>query len=182
MTREKIRGLLPDALRVTLIAGVPLTLAFGEPEGAVLVALASFTAVVARFVGGREDFQLLFVGALTVTAYVIGFGGVAGPIGDSLIAHTLLPAAVAPIVLSGALRTGAVTFPARSGPARLAVIVVGAALTIALGAVWELVEAVSDAWLGTHMAISYGDTVRDLACNTVGAVAGSVFAVSRLGR
>lgn len=88
--------------------------------------------------------RVLFVALLTVASYVIAFGGVGSAALDSAVAHFVLPAAAAPLLLGAALRSGVVAWP-RSGRhgADLALILVAAGLTIAVGAAWELVEFVT---------------------------------------
>jgi len=58
--------------------------------------------------------QVLFVALLTVASYVMAFGGVGSAALDSAVAHFVLPAAAAPLLLGAALRSGVV---AGLGPA-----------------------------------------------------------------
>jgi hypothetical protein len=82
--------------------------------------------------------------------------------------------AAAPLLLGAALR-GVVAWP-RAGRhgADLALILVAAGLTIAVGAAWELVEFACDSFFGTDMAQGYDDTIRDPTADAAGAVTGTV--------
>jgi hypothetical protein len=115
-------------------------LATGRGDGAILV-LTATTAVVSRASRAPAVAQVLFVALLTVASYVMAFGGVGCAALDSAVAHFVLPAAAAPLLLGAALRSGVVAWP-RSGRhgADLALILVAAGLTVAVGAAWELVE------------------------------------------
>src|SRR3954454_21978728 len=144
----------------------------------VFIALTAATAVVSRASRGPAVAHLIFVGLLTAASYLIAFGGVASWGIDSAVAHFVLPAAAAPLLLSAAIRSGVVAWPRADGHGiDVAVIVIAAGLTIALGAVWELVEFACDSFFGTQMARGYEDTMRDLAADSVGAVTGAVLAV-----
>jgi hypothetical protein len=167
-----------DLLRIALVAGIPVTLLTGRSDAAVLLGLTATTAVVSRASGAPPIAQLVFTGLLTVASYLIGFGGGEGPALDSAVTHLVLPAAAAPLLLGAALRSGVVASP-RSGRHSIdvALVVVTAGLTIALGAAWELVEFACDSLLGTGMAQGYDDTMRDLVADSAGAVAGAVLAV-----
>jgi hypothetical protein len=116
-------------------------LATGRGDGAILIVLTATTAVVSRASRAPAVAQVLFVALLTVASYVMAFGGVGSAALDSAVAHFVLPAAAAPLLLGAALRSGVVAWP-RSGRhgADLALILVAAGLTVAVGAAWELVE------------------------------------------
>jgi hypothetical protein len=173
-----VAAMAADLFRTTLIAGIPLMLATDRPGGAVLLALTATTAIVSRASRAPAPAQVLFTGLLTVVSYLTAFGGVASGAVDSAVAHFVLPAATAPLLLGAALRSGVVRWP-RSDQRRirLALIVVTAGLTIALGAAWELVEFACDSVFGTDMAQGYDDTIRDLIADCAGAVTGAVLAV-----
>jgi hypothetical protein len=149
-------------------------LATGRGDGAILIVLTATTAVVSRASRAPAVAQVLFVALLTVASYVIAFGGVRSAALDSAVAHFVLPAAAAPLLLGAALRSGVVAWP-RSGRhgADLALIFVAAGLTIAVGAAWELVEFACDSLFGTDMAQGY-DAIRDLTADAAGAVTGAV--------
>jgi hypothetical protein len=167
-----------DLLRITLVAGIPVMLVTDRRDAAVLIVLTATTAVVSRASRAPAPAQVIFTGLLTVASYLIAFGAVPGPAPDSAVAHFVLPAAAAPLVLGAALRTGVVASPRsdRRG-IDVALIVITAGLTIALGAAWELVEFACDSFFGTEMAQGYDDTIRDLIADSAGAVTGAVLAV-----
>jgi hypothetical protein len=167
-----------DLLRITLVAGIPVMLVTDRRDAAVFIVLTATTAVVSRASRAPAVAQLVFTGLLTVASYLIAFGGVGGPAPDSAVAHFVLPAAAAPLLLSAALRSGVVASRRsdRHG-IDVALIVMTAALTIALGAAWELVELACDSFFGTEMAQGYGDTIRDLIADSAGALTGAVLAV-----
>ena len=149
----------------------PVMLATGRGDGAILIVLTATTAAVSRASRAPAVAQVLFVALLTVASYVMAFGGVGSAALDSAVAHFVLPAAAAPLLLGAALRSGVVAWP-RSGRhgADLALILVAAGLTIAVGAAWELVEFACDSFFGTDMAQGYDDTIRDLTADAAGAV------------
>jgi hypothetical protein len=167
-----------DVLRLTLVGGVPFMLLTGRRDAGVLLVLTAITAVVARAIRAPAVADLIFVALLTVASYVIAFGGVGSWDLDNDVAHVVLPAAAAPLLLCAAVRSGAVARPV-SGPrgTAVALVVVTAALTLALGTAWELVEFASDSLLGTNMSQGYDDTIRDLIADSVGALTGAVLAV-----
>ena len=147
-------------------------LATGRAAASVLMALTAATAVAVRLAGGAPTAQLLFVGPLAAVAYATALGGGAGTAVDSAVAHTLLPAAITPLLFSAAVRSGAVA-PSQ----RAAGFVVAVCLTVALGVAWELVEYGCDLLFGTRMSTSHADTERDLLADVVGAVIGAAVAV-----
>jgi hypothetical protein len=167
-----------DLLRIMLVAGIPVMLVTDRRDAAVFIVLTAITAVVSRASRAPAVVQVIFIALLTVASYLIAFGGVGGSAPDSAVAHLVLPAAAAPLLLSAALRSGVVAWP-RSERHRIdvALIVMTAGLTIALGAAWELVEFACDSFLGTEMAQGYNDTIRDLIADSAGAVTGAVLAV-----
>jgi hypothetical protein len=55
-------------------------------------------------------------------------------------------------------------------------------MTIALGAIWELVEWQSDMLFGTDMSLGYSDTLGDMVCDVIGGFAGAVLVVLVLTR
>ena len=89
-------------------------LATGRGDGAILIVLTATTAVVSRASRAPAVAQVLFVALLTVASYVMAFGGVGSAALDSAVAHFVLPAAAAPLLLGAALRSGVV---AGLGPA-----------------------------------------------------------------
>jgi hypothetical protein len=165
-----------DLLRLTLVVGIPLMLATGRPDGAVLFVLTATTAVLSRASRAPAVAQFVFIGLLTAVSYLTGFGGVGGPVLNSIVAHFVLSAAAAPLVFGAALHSGIVAWP-RSDRRGLTLIVTTAGLTIALGAAWELVELACDWFLGTDMSQGRADTIRDLIADSAGAVTGAVLAM-----
>jgi cell division protein FtsW (lipid II flippase) len=167
-----------DLLRIMLVAGIPVMLVTDRRDAAVFIVLTAITAVVSRASRAPAVAQVVFIALLTVASYLIAFGGVGGSAPDSAVAHFVLPAAAAPLLFSAALRSSVVAWP-RSERHRIdvALIVMTAGLTIALGAAWELVEFACDSFLGTEMAQGYNDTIRDLIADSAGAVTGAVLAV-----
>jgi hypothetical protein len=99
---------------VSLVAGILVMLATGRRDGAILIVLTATMAVVSRASRAPAVAQVLFVALLTVASYVIAFGGVRSAALDSAVAHFVLPAAAAPLLLGAALRSGVVAWP-RSG-------------------------------------------------------------------
>jgi hypothetical protein len=140
--------------------------------------LTATTAVVSRASRAPAVADLVFVGLLTTASYLIAFGADAGSPLDSVVAHFVLPAAAAPLVLSAAVRSGVVGRPgSHGGGTDVALVVMTAGLTIALGTAWELVEFTCDSLFGTNMAPGYDDTIHDLVADSAGAVTGAALAV-----
>src|SRR5512133_253140 len=70
----------------SLVAGIPVMLATGRGDGAILIVLTATTAVVSRPSRAPAVAQVLFVALLTVASYVIAFGGVGSAALDSAVA------------------------------------------------------------------------------------------------
>jgi hypothetical protein len=167
-----------DLLRITLVAGIPIMLLTDRADAAVLFVLTATTAMVSRASRAPAVPQLVFTGLLTAWSYVIAFGGIGDGALDSAVAHFALPAAAAPLLLGAALRSGVVAWPRSDRHSvDVALILMIAGATIALGAVWELVEFACDSLFGTEMAQGYEDTIRDLIADSAGAATGAALAV-----
>jgi hypothetical protein len=100
-----------DLLRITDRRN-PVMLATGRGPDAVLIVVTASTAAVARAVAHAQWHEVLFVALLTVASYVIAFGGVGNTALDSAVAHVVLPAGAAPLLLGAALRSGVIAWPA----------------------------------------------------------------------
>jgi hypothetical protein len=164
-----------DLLRLALLAGAVPALLAGDRRGAALLLGLGGLTLVARVVALPRIYDLAF----TLGMLLQGYGEVLGAYDRwawfDTVVHVTLPFLVAPVVYLGLARIEVVPDPhERTGRSRDAgITVVTFALGLAVGALWEMVEFVLDAFAGTQLQESNTDTVRDLAADAVGALLGA---------
>ena len=112
-----------------------------------------------------------------------GFGETLG-LYDSWVAfddlvHFTLPMLTAPVVYIALARADVVPDPRDETHLKhyLGIGIVAWCLGIAIGAVWELYEWRSDAWLGTDLSEGNDDTNGDLLRDTLGSLVGAALLV-----
>jgi hypothetical protein len=153
-----------DLIRASFPVGALVMLALGRPDPAPTVA------------------HLVFLVPFAIDVWLTASGAMARLDREDTVGHVILPAAVTPLLFHLAVRAG-VLAPPRTTRAGLAAAALGAAaLTIALGAVYELVEAGCDAAFGTNMSLGYHDTILDLTADACGAVLGGLLLARTLRR
>jgi Predicted membrane protein (DUF2238) len=162
--------LVADLLRLSLVLGPAILLLVGREEGVWSMTLVAVAAVVLRWARAPAGVDLLFVALLAVDAWLTSLGAFQDFNRNDHVGHFLLPAAVAPVLFHLAVRAGVARDDAPAWRAGA----LAAALTIALGTLWEVVEWASDEVLGTEMSLGYADTLGDLLADAGGAVAGGL--------
>lgn len=172
--------LLPiaDLIRAGLAVGAVVAAVSGDGRGAALLAAVAVAAAIARLALLPRVFDL----TLCVAFAVQGLGEALGLYDawaafDSVV-HVVVPALTAPVAYLALARLEVVRDlrdPAGDlrGRGDAGVFVVTLALGLALGAVWELCEAMSDGIGGSSLQESVGDTNRDLLADAVGAMLGA---------
>jgi hypothetical protein len=169
-----------DVLRLLLVgAAVGYALAGDGGSAAVLAVMAAVT-LAARAVNLPRIYDL----SVTVGMTLQGFGEVWGLYDqfvrfDDLV-HVTLPMLTAPVVYIALARLDVVPDPRQETHLRhyVGIAVVTAALGITVGALWEIYEWRSDAWLGTDLSEGNDDTNGDLVRDSLGAVAGAALLVA----
>jgi len=167
--------LAADLIRASLVLGALSYLVRGERLAALGLTVVALVAIAARFSSAPPGIQLAFVAPLAADSWLTTLGAFEHFNHSDHVGHLILAAAVTPVVFHALRRVGLVAPGAerrRVTPAALAV--VSGAITIALGALWELYEWQSDQILGTHMSLSYSDTLGDLAGDAGGALIGAI--------
>lgn len=163
-----------DALRAGLALSVLVALASGRGHTALALVFVSAAAWLPRLGGAPARLDLVFVALLAADAWATGLGAFEEVNREDRPGHLVLTGLVTPLLFFLARRLGALPpQPARRAAGRVAFAAVVAALGLALGAAWELVEWASDVVAGTDMSLGYGDTVGDLLADAVGATIGA---------
>jgi hypothetical protein len=171
-----------DAIRASFPLGALAMLALGRPASALGLTIVSVTVLVLRRAPAPTVAHLVFLVPLAVDVWLTATGAMARLDREDTVGHVILPAAVTPLLFHLAVHAG-VLAPPRAARAGLAAAAVGAAaLTVALGSAYELVEAGCDAVFGTNMSLGYHDTVLDLAADACGAVLGGALLARTLRR
>jgi uncharacterized membrane protein YjdF len=113
-----------------------------------------------------------------------GFGETFGLYDDFVrfddLVHFTLPMLTAPVVYIALARLEVVPDPKDETHLQhyVGIAVVTAALGISIGALWEIYEWRSDAWLGTTLSQGNDDTNGDLVRDTLGSLAGAALLVA----
>ena len=164
-----------DVLRLIIVAGAAVYAVDGQWGSAALLAALGSVTLVARLVNLPRLYDL----ALTLGMALKGFGETLGLYDqfvrfDDLV-HFTLPMLTAPVVYIALARLDVVPDPRDETHLQhyVGIGVVTAALGIAIGALWELVEWRSDAWFGTALSEDNDDTNGDLFRDTLGSLVGA---------
>jgi uncharacterized membrane protein YjdF len=98
---------------------------------------------------------------------------------DDLV-HFTLPMLTAPVIYIALARVEVVPDPRDEThlPHYVGIFVVTAALGITVGALWEIFEWRSDAWVGTSLSEGNDDTNGDLVRDTLGSLVGAALLVA----
>ncbi|RBY90326.1 hypothetical protein DQ244_12810 [Blastococcus sp. TBT05-19] len=168
-----------DVLRVLLIGGALWYAFAGDGGSAAVLAVMAAVTLAARAVNLPRVYDLSVTAAMALQ----GFGEVWGLYDrfvrfDDLV-HVTLPMLTAPVVYIALARLDVVPDPRQETHLRhyVGIAVVTAALGITVGALWEIYEWRSDAWLGTNLSEGNDDTNGDLVRDSLGAVAGAALLV-----
>ncbi|MGR7026983.1 hypothetical protein [Geodermatophilus sp. URMC 62] len=136
--------------------------------------------VVARLVDVPRVHDL----ALTVGMALQGFGETLGAYDEFVrfddLVHVALPMLTAPVVSIALARLDVVPDPRDETHLRhhVGIGVVTLARGISIGALWEVYEWRSDAWLGTRLSEGNDDTNGDLVRDTRGSLVGAALLVA----
>jgi hypothetical protein len=174
-----------DVLRLVILGGAVVYAVTGRPGAAALLVVLGGVTLVARLVNLPRIYDL----SVTAGMALQGFGETLGLYDefarfDDLV-HFTLPMLTAPVIYIALARVEVVPDPRDEThlPHYVGIAVVTAALGIAVGALWEIYEWRSDAWLGTALSEGNDDTNGDLVRDTLGSLVGAALLVAwaRLG-
>ena len=169
-----------DVLRLVILGGAVAYAVAGRPGAASLLAVLGAVTVVARVVNLPRVYDL----CLTAGMALQGFGETFGLYDEFVrfddLVHFTLPMLTAPVVYIALARLDVVPDPRDETHLRhyVGIAVVTAALGISIGALWEIYEWRSDAWLGTALSEGNDDTNGDLVRDTLGSLVGAALLVA----
>jgi hypothetical protein len=176
--------MLRDPFNQTRIAFVPMAMLVASQgrlgEAFIILVLLGGT-MLPRLLGIPRPFEGALLVGLSLQAVGGAFGLFRPDFGWDILVHTVLTGAAAPCAYLALVRIGALPDPsAPEVPENhdVGVLLITAALGMALGATWEIVEGTSDQLLGTSLVRSSLDTTIDLIANAMGAVVGGAALVS----
>ncbi|MEX5719473.1 hypothetical protein [Geodermatophilus maliterrae] len=168
-----------DVLRLVILGGAVAYAVAGRTGAAAVLLVMGAVTVVARLVNLPRVYDL----AVTAGMALQGFGETLGLYDrfvrfDDLV-HFTLPMLTAPVVYIALARLDVVPDPRDETHLRhyVGIAVVTAALGVTVGALWEVYEWRSDAWLGTQLSEGNDDTNGDLVRDTLGSLAGAALLV-----
>jgi hypothetical protein len=164
-----------DVLRLAILGGAVFYALTGRPGAASLLAGLGAVTLLARLVNLPRVYDL----SLTLAMALQGFGETFGLYDqfvrfDDLV-HFTLPMLTAPVVYIALARLDVVPDPRDETHLQhyVGIGVVTLALGISIGALWEIYEWRSDAWLGTALSEGNDDTNGDLVRDTLGSLVGA---------
>ncbi|MFD2091026.1 hypothetical protein [Blastococcus deserti] len=164
-----------DVLRLVILGGAVVYAVNGRPGPAAVLATLGAVTVLARLVNLPRIYDLSVTAAMALQ----GFGETLGLYDEFVrfddLVHFTLPMLTAPVIYIALARVEVVPDPREEThlPHYVGIAVVTAALGIAVGALWEIVEWRSDAWFGTALSEGNDDTNGDLVRDTLGSLAGA---------
>ena len=169
-----------DVLRLVLLGGAVVFAVRGELGRATFLLVLGAITLLGRLVDLPRVYDL----SLTLGMVLQGFGETLGLYDrfehfDDLV-HVTLPMLTAPVVYIALARLEVVPDPRDEThlPHYVGIAVVTAALGITVGALWEVYEWRSDAWLGTDLSESNDDTNGDLVRDILGSLTGAALLVA----
>ncbi len=168
-----------DVLRLVILGGAVAYAVGGRPGAASLLLALGAVTVVARLVDLPRVYDL----SLTAGMALQGFGETFGLYDEFVrfddLVHFTLPLLTAPVIYIALARLDVVPDPRDETHLRhyVGIAVVTTALGISVGALWEVYEWRSDAWLGTALSEGNDDTNGDLVRDTLGSLAGAALLV-----
>ena len=168
-----------DLLRLVLLGAAAWYAFAGHTGAAAVLAVMGGVTLLARAVHLPRVYDL----SVTLGMALQGFGEVWGLYDrfvrfDDLV-HFTLPMLTAPVVYIALARLDVVPDPRDETHLRhyVGIAVVTAALGITVGALWEVYEWRSDAWLGTDLSEGNDDTNGDLVRDALGSLTGAALLV-----
>jgi hypothetical protein len=163
-----------DVLRLTYLGAALVECIAGDLGAAARFFLTFLIVLAPRLLDMPRPFDLAFVLAMAFQAW-----GNALHLFDTFpqydtIVHFVLPAATAPLLYILLSRLDLV--PDLTAPKRphhhLAIVIVSLAFGLAVGSVYEMWEWFDNHALGGNHAVGYDDTIKDLADDAIGSLAG----------
>jgi hypothetical protein len=169
-----------DVLRLVIFAGAVFFALDGRVGAAAMLAGLGAVTLLGRLVNLPRVYDL----SLTLAMALQGFGETLGLYDqfvrfDDLV-HFTLPMLTAPVVYIALARLDVVPDPRDETHVRhyVGIGVVTFALGLTVGALWEIWEWRSDAWLGTDLSEGNDDTNGDLVRDSLGSLAGAALLVA----
>ena len=169
-----------DVLRLVILGGALAYAVAGRPGAASLLAALGAVTVVARVVNLPRVYDLCLTAGMALQGFGETFGLYDQFVRFDDLVHFTLPMLTAPVVYIALARLDVVPDPRDETHLRhyVGIAVVTAALGVTIGALWEIYEWRSDAWLGTALSEGNDDTNGDLVRDTLGSLAGAALLVA----
>ena len=169
-----------DVLRLVILGGALVYAVAGRPGAASLLAALGAVTVVARLVNLPRVYDLCLTAGMALQGFGETFGLYDQFVRFDDLVHFTLPMLTAPVVYIALARLDVVPDPRDETHLRhyVGIAVVTAALGISIGALWEIYEWRSDAWLGTALSEGNDDTNGDLVRDTLGSLVGAALLVA----
>jgi hypothetical protein len=169
-----------DVLRLVILGGALAYAVAGRPGAASLLAALGAVTVVARVVNLPRVYDLCLTAGMALQGFGETFGLYDQFVRFDDLVHFTLPMLTAPVVYIALARLDVVPDPRDETHLRhyVGIAVVTAALGISIGALWEIYEWRSDAWLGTALSEGNDDTNGDLVRDTLGSLVGAALLVA----
>ncbi len=164
-----------DVLRLVILGGSVAFAAAGQAKGAVVLGLLGAVTVLARLVDLPRVYDLSLTAAMALQGFGEAFGVYDRVLRFDDLVHFTLPMLTAPVVYIALARLDVVPDPRDETHLQhyVGIFVVTAALGIAIGALWEIVEWRSDAWFSTQLSEGNDDTNGDLVRDSLGSLVGA---------
>jgi hypothetical protein len=169
-----------DVLRLTILGGAVVYAVAGRPGAASLLAALGAVTLVARVVNLPRVYDLCLTAGMALQGFGETFGLYDQFVRFDDLVHFTLPMLTAPVVYIALARLDVVPDPRDETHLQhyVGIGVVTAALGISIGALWEIYEWRSDAWLGTALSEGNDDTNGDLVRDTLGSLVGAALLVA----
>ncbi|SDQ08383.1 hypothetical protein [Quadrisphaera sp. DSM 44207] len=169
-----------DVLRLVLLGGAVGFAVAGDLGGAVVLGVLGAITVFARFLQLPRVYDLCLTAGMALQGFGEAFGVYDRFEHFDDVVHFTLPLLTAPVVYIALARLDVVPDPRDETHRKhyAGIFTVTLALGIAIGALWEVYEFHSDAWLGTQLSESNSDTVGDLVRDTAGSLVGAALLVA----
>jgi hypothetical protein len=168
-----------DVLRGVLVVAAVVALTRGVDGGSVTLAVCATAAVSVRALLLPRVYDLMVVLALAVQGVTEASGAYDSVAWIDRVVHFVVPLLGSGVLYVALARLDVLPDPRDDTGWRhlLGIAIVTFSLGAALGAVWELVERLSDGVLGSALQEGNEDTVGDLAMDCLGAVGGALLLV-----
>jgi hypothetical protein len=169
-----------DVLRLVILGGAVAYAVAGRPGAASLLAALGAVTLVARVVNLPRVYDLCLTAGMALQGFGETFGLYDQFVRFDDLVHFTLPMLTAPVVYIALARLDVVPDPRDETHLQhyVGIAVVTAALGISIGALWEVYEWRSDAWLGTALSEGNDDTNGDLVRDTLGSLVGAALLVA----